>query len=250
MNLGLWSGADNYADACSALADLVAVTAELSSGEILLDVGSGFGQPARHWLTRYNPSQIIGLNLDLMQCQVARRRARTIGAAQQLPTLRASATAIPIAEGSMDKIIALESAFHFETRDVFFREAYRTLKPGGKLVIADMLPSEDWITTDHNRRTRWYSFKPEANIYPLSVYLRRLEAAGFNDVHGESIRHEVFPGAAKVVKRIRDQGASLAEVRVEITPDEVSECHGVELWQDDLGLGDFAIFRATRPTKT
>jgi microcystin synthetase protein McyJ len=245
MNLGYWRRANRYADACRALAGLVADAASLGPGDVVLDAGCGYGEPARFWIERYGPRAVIGVNIDQTQCSVGAQRSKGVGLGA-VHFVLGSATRLPVRDESVDKAIALESAFYFDTRDEFFAEAYRVLRPGGVMVLADLLPTPTWRSTERNRRVRWYSMKPEENVYPLDEYLRHVETAGFCDVRAESIRDDVFPGIAKVVASLKE-GARLDELTVAVSEEERRTGVGAEMWEEDLGLGDFAIVRAIRP---
>lgn len=67
--------------------------------------------------------------------QPALPRGQT-GKAGGISLLNATSAALPFADRSVDRVVALESAQHFRSLDRFVRESRRILEPGGLLVIA------------------------------------------------------------------------------------------------------------------
>jgi len=117
-------------------------------------------------------------------------------------TLReGSATEMPLPDACCDVVTAVECAFHFHTREAFLAEAFRVLRPGGRLVLADIIraaPDPDPI----RRRwqdTSWRGFSakfaiPDANADTRDGYMEKLRAAGFEAVRATPIGEDVFPG--------------------------------------------------------
>src|SRR5262249_48382791 len=95
-----------------------------------------------------------------------------------------------------DRVLALESAFHFPSRDAFFREAFRVLRPGGGIAIADICNASQRSTRTSDRLTRrvanafWQI--PEANDYDVEEYAARLRSSGFVAVGVERINDHVL----------------------------------------------------------
>ena len=199
LNLGYWRQAASFDEASDALALLVGETARMGAGDVVLDCGFGFGDQDMLWAQRLKPERIIGLNVTASQVAVAQRRIAEIGFAERVELRHASATEMPIASDSVDKVLALESAFHFCTRERFFREAYRVLRPGGRLVTADIIPmpAVSGITARLQHRISWALMArkfaiPTENAYTRPVYESRLEASGFEQIQVESIRDMVY----------------------------------------------------------
>ena len=129
LNLGFWKEARTYPEACTALATLLADAAMLGPDDEILDVGFGFGEQDLLWKKKYRVKRISGLNVTPVQVEVARGRIRENGSENGIDLRLGSATAMPFPDGSSDKVLALECAFHFKTRDTFFAEAFRVLRP-------------------------------------------------------------------------------------------------------------------------
>ncbi|MEV3904903.1 methyltransferase domain-containing protein [Mycobacterium sp. NPDC050551] len=249
LNLGYWKEARTYPDACVAMVELLGTRAGLQPGDEVLDVGVGFAEQDFVLLDRFKLSRVTGIDITPVHIEKGRERVAKRGLQDHIDLRLGSATAMEFPDATFDRVLALECAFHFDTREQFLREAFRVLKPGGSIAIADMLPVPGKKTSRATAFARKYGHVPEANLYDRDEYPRRLSAAGFGDVRVESIRQDVFPGMAKY-SRQRVEGKKMDEVVVEVSDDDRAQCRGVEIWERGVGLTDYVIASARKPMET
>jgi SAM-dependent methyltransferase len=111
-------------------ADRVAEAAALHEGDRVLDVACGTGVLARAAAARVGARGVVGLDANEGMLAVARRVAPDIDWRQ------GKAEALTFEDASFDAVVSQFGLMYFMDRRAALQEMLRTLRPGGRLVVA------------------------------------------------------------------------------------------------------------------
>jgi SAM-dependent methyltransferase len=160
-NFGFWTGSTPIGAHGDSLVDRLLDLVPSAHGRIL-DVACGQGGTTRRLAARFSAANVIAVNLFPDQLRAARDLAPGCRFALM------DAARLAFAEACFDVIVCVEAAFHFESRTEFLRQSRRVLKPGGHLVLSDILVTGPSAGI------------PEQNVVSLAQYARSFEDAGFS----------------------------------------------------------------------
>lgn len=153
--------------------------ADLKAGEVVLDLGSGGGMDAFIAGGRVGPTgRVYGLDMADEMLELARGNALRIGA-PNVEFVKGDMDALPLPDSSVDVIISNCVLNLTPDKARVLLEANRVLRPGGRLVISDIITRREVPEVLRHDLTAWAACiggaMSEAECY------ERLNAAGFVD---------------------------------------------------------------------
>jgi arsenite methyltransferase len=170
--------------------------AELHPGEIVLDLGSGAGLDVLLSARRVSPGgHAYGLDMTDEMLELANRN-RDRARVKNATFLKGSIERIPLPSDSVDVVISNCVINLAEDKGAVIREAYRVLRPGGRLAVADMVELETLSAAVKKRLDSWAGCI--AGTIPIEEYKAALAAAGFVDVELEVHSTQTLPDMGKV----------------------------------------------------
>lgn len=204
IHLGYWDHPPDLASS-AAPSEFVAAQARLTQRMValapvrprqrVLDVGCGFGGALATISAHVPELMLVGLNIDRRQLEICRSIPRRAGSSLLL--VEADACTMPFATASFDHILCIEAMFHFRSRHIFLAEAARLLRPGGTLVLSDILirrPTASPWDSDTMAAVLRRGYGPWPELWETPAGVRRFAtAAGLAMISTEDWSLETLP---------------------------------------------------------
>ncbi|MEE9278027.1 MAG: class I SAM-dependent methyltransferase, partial [Dehalococcoidia bacterium] len=214
---------------------------------LALDVGTGGGATA-HALARAGWS-VLPLDLTVPMLQAARQALREQTPQRLRGVVQGDAEALPLREGSVALVTARNTAHHFPQPLRFLEQAARVLRPGGRLLIVDLVgherPDFDAHLQAWERRrdpshaasipiSRWQSLFREAGLVPL-------------ETHHHRYRHDFAPWTERQRMPAAARDALARDMRE--APQPIRDYFEIRVDADSVAsfTTDVAIMLAVRP---
>jgi SAM-dependent methyltransferase len=245
LNLGLWEGdGGDPEEAPVAVRRLVErIAAALPADGDVLDVGNGLAAQDPVIAAAAHPRSLTAVNVTWSQLEAGRGRLREAGAL----AVCADACLLPFADASFDGVISVEAAFHFSSRERFFREALRVLRPGGVLTMSDLptvrRPQGLREAVAGVAMLRGWGLRSSA-VASTGAIVATAAGAGFVDIRSELVGDRVVAPALRFVRdrlaarRVNEPRSLGLAARAMLSQAEV-------LWE--RGLLDYLLLEARKP---
>jgi len=168
--------------------------AQLNPGETVLDLGSGGGIDVLLSAQRVGPTgRAYGLDMTDEMLALAESNKAEAGATN-VEFLKGTIEAIPLPGNTVDVIISnCVINLSVDKRQVF-AEAFRVLKPGGRLAVSDVVVRGDVPARVRHSMELWVGCV--AGALEEQEFIALLEQTGFKDVSIEPTRVYEFEDAA------------------------------------------------------
>ena len=187
-----------HADALVRLNQVLADNIALRPGERALDAGCGVGGSSM-WLAAHRGAAVVGITLSERQVVHARRLATARGLSDRVRFERADYTHTPFPDGSFDVVWAIESVCHAPDKPAFYREAARLLRPGGRLVTADVVRSRRPLDGAGERVLHeWLDGWAIPDLDTGEERLHAAVAAGLADARLDDVTAHIRPSARRL----------------------------------------------------
>lgn len=115
---------------------------EIAPQDKILDIGCGMGGSSLY-LAKHCHAWVTGITLSPKQVEIATRKAKETQAKNVFFKVEDALSLESFSDHSFDIIWSLESCEQFFDKDLFIKQAYRVLKPGGKLLLATWCSSHE-----------------------------------------------------------------------------------------------------------
>ena len=155
--------------------DALAARAGIGKGVRVVDFCAGLGGPSRYFAHRYG-ADVTGIELTPARVKGAEVLTRLVGLQNIVRVVEGNVMHVPLPDAAVDVVVSQEALLHVPDKERTLAEAYRILKPGGRVAFTD------WVAhrplSDADKELMWQGMAV-ADLYNLQAYADLIRGAGF-----------------------------------------------------------------------
>ncbi len=163
--------------------DVLAARAGMRPGARVADFCAGLGGPARYFAHKFG-ADVTGIELTPARVAGAAELTRLVGLQERVRVLPGDVTAAPLPDGGMDAVISQEALLHVPDKGRALAEAFRALRPGGRIAFTDWVVHAPLAAPD--AALMWEGMAAQTLQSPEG-YRALLERAGFRAIALEDL---------------------------------------------------------------
>jgi tocopherol O-methyltransferase len=200
LHYGYWdSSTKNFHEALLNINNILARYVNIGEEDVVLDAGCGVGGSSI-WLAKNIGCSVTGISLNEHQVKQANAFAEKEHVQHLVRFEQNDYTNTRYADNSFNVIWAIESVCYIPDKSEFIKEAFRLLKPGGRLIVADFFKKEGLGGKDAEQIKQWANGWAIEDYATEESFERQLCEAGFSNINFQNANSAIMRSAKQLYK--------------------------------------------------
>ncbi len=170
--------------------------ADIKEGDVILDAGCGVGGSA-FYLANNKNAKVEGITLSNRQYDYASKKCKELELEHAVKFSVQDYGQTNFPDSTFDVVWAIESITSSNEKEKFIKEAFRILKPNGKIIIADYFSTSE-STSEHELLCKWRNLWSMAPFMNVQDYCDLFSGNGFKLSKNSNITNAIYPTARRM----------------------------------------------------